>query len=155
MSGHADHADVKIHPPVLLLFHLIAAFFFKWMTPLNIPAPQGVKVIGLVVLIAGFLFALGGVAELNRTRTTLSPHGTVSVMVSSGVYRFSRNPIYTGYFCTLIGLPLSLGNYWGLIISPALIYFFNELIIKHEEVYLQKKFGDVYTGYRSRVRRWL
>lgn len=155
MSEDKDHADVKIHPPVLLLIGLIVAFTLKWMIPISIPAPQWVKVLGLLILAAGFLFALGGVAALILARTTLLPHGAVSAVVSNGAFRLSRNPIYVGYICTLIGLPLALGNYWGVVLSPAMIHYFNELIIKPEEAYLEEKFGDGYTRYRSRVRRWL
>jgi protein-S-isoprenylcysteine O-methyltransferase Ste14 len=60
-----------------------------------------------------------------------------------------------GFVCTVIGLPLALGNLWGLIISPAMLYYLYELVVKHEEAYLARKFGAVYTDYKARVRRWL
>jgi protein-S-isoprenylcysteine O-methyltransferase Ste14 len=155
MSENKDHPDIKILPPFLMLIHLIVAFTLKWMIPLSTPAPQVVKVIGWMILAGGFLFAIGALRELNKADTSPIPHEPTTAIVTSGVYRFSRNPIYVGFVCTVIGLPLALGNYWGLILSPAMIYYFNELIIKHEEAYLEKKFGDVYTSYKSRVRRWL
>jgi protein-S-isoprenylcysteine O-methyltransferase Ste14 len=55
----------------------------------------------------------------------------------------------------LIGLPQALGNYWGVVLSPLLMLLLFRLVIKHEEAYLEKKFKDVYTSYKSRVRRWL
>jgi protein-S-isoprenylcysteine O-methyltransferase Ste14 len=90
-----------------------------------------------------------------RAQTTLDPHGSVSTIVTSGPYRFSRNPIYLGFLCLLIGFPFIFRNYWGLILSPLLIVLMNTLVIQHEEAYLEKKFGEAYTGYKSRVRRWL
>jgi len=155
MSENKDHPDIKILPPVLMLIHLIIAFTLKWMIPLSIPAPQAVKIAGWAVLAAGFLFALSALRELNKAQTSPIPHEPTTAIVTSGAYRLSRNPIYVGFVCTVIGLPLALGNYWGLILSPAMIHYFNGLIIEHEEAYLEKKFGDVYTGYKSRVRRWL
>jgi protein-S-isoprenylcysteine O-methyltransferase Ste14 len=155
MSDDRDHADVRVQPPILLLIHLVMAFVLKWIIPLEVPAPQPVKNAGLAILVAGFLFAVGGLAALVRTGTTYHPHGSVSSLVSGGAYRFSRNPIYVGYVCTLIGLPLALGNYWGLALCPVMIHYFNGFIIKPEETYLEKKFGDTFTGYKSRVRRWL
>jgi protein-S-isoprenylcysteine O-methyltransferase Ste14 len=155
MTGNLDHAEVKTPAPILLLIHLIVAFLLKWTIPMETPAPQAVKITGLAILLAGFLFALAGLFELLKAGTTYSPHQPVSKVVIGGAFRFSRNPIYVGYACTLIGLPLALGNYWGVILSPAMIHFFSLLIIKPEEAYLEKKFGETYAGYRSRVRRWL
>jgi protein-S-isoprenylcysteine O-methyltransferase Ste14 len=60
-----------------------------------------------------------------------------------------------GFVCTLIGIPLALGTYWGAVLSPVLIPLMNNLVIGHEEAYLEKKFGSVYTNYKSRVRRWV
>ena len=94
-------------------------------------------------------------SQFGKVRTTLDPHGSVSAVVTSGPYRFSRNPIYLGFVCTLIGLPLALGNIWGAVLSPVLMVSLYQLVIKHEEAYLEEKFKDVYTSYKSRVRRWL
>ena len=155
MNDNKDHPDIRILPPLLMLIHLIIAFGLKWMIPLAVPAPAAVKIAGLVILAGGLLFAFSTISELGKAHTSPIPHEPTTAIVTSGPYRFSRNPIYVGFVCTVIGLPLALGNYWGLIISPAMLYYFNELIIKYEEAYLEKKFGAVYTGYKSRVRRWL
>lgn len=90
-----------------------------------------------------------------RARTTVDPHGSVSEIVTGGVFGISRNPIYLGFVCLLIGFPFIFGIYWGLILSPLFIILMNKLVIQHEEAYLEKKFGEVYTNYKSRVRRWL
>ncbi len=90
-----------------------------------------------------------------KARTTLDPHGSVSEIVTSGPYRFSRNPIYLGFVCLLIGFPFIFRTYWGLILSPLFIVLMNTLVIRHEEAYLEQKFKGVYTSYQSRVRRWL
>lgn len=71
------------------------------------------------------------------------------------VYRFTRNPIYLGMAFMLIGFPLAFGNVWGIPLVAAFIPLMNNLVIRHEEAYLEKKFGEAYTGYKSRVRRWL
>ena len=90
-----------------------------------------------------------------RANTSLDPHSPVSAVVTRGPYRFSRNPIYLGFICLLIGFPLAFSSFWGLILSPVLILSLNILVIKHEEDYLQRKFGEMYTSYKARVRRWL
>jgi protein-S-isoprenylcysteine O-methyltransferase Ste14 len=90
-----------------------------------------------------------------KVRTTLDPHGSVTEIVTSGPYRFSRNPIYLGFVLLLIGFSFAFRTYWGVLLSPVLTASLYQLVIKHEEAYLEKKFGDRYTSYKSRVRRWL
>ena len=108
-----------------------------------------------MLVFAGLGFAFSAVSQFGKVRTTLDPHGSVSAIVTSGPYRFSRNPIYLGFVLTLIGLPLALGNAWGVVLSPLLMVSLYRLVIKHEEAYLEGKFKDVYSSYKSRVRRWL
>jgi len=157
MNQVQDHPNISrnIHPPVLLLFHVLAAFLLNWLVPLPFAFPKVLEWMGYILVFAGLGSAFSAVSQFGRMHTTLDPHGSVSAVVTSGPYRFSRNPIYFGFLCTLIGLPLALGNYWGAVLSPLLMMSLYQLVIKHEEAYLEKKFGDVYTSYKSRVRRWL
>ena len=154
MSENKDHADVKIHPPILTFIFIFLAFLANWMAPVQFDA-QWLSYIGFAIAIIGFLLPFFAIREFMKAKTTVDPHGSVNAIVSSGIYRFSRNPIYVGFVLMLIGFPLYSGTYWGLILAPLLIVSFNQLVIKHEEAYLEKKFGEQYTGYKSRVRRWL
>ena len=155
MSEQKDHADVKIHPPILTLIHLAIAYVAKWVIPIPFVVPNILRNIGLALVVAGFLLAIAAFMEFRNARTTVDPHGSVSSIVSSGIYRFTRNPIYLGFVLLLIGFPLNSGTYWGVVLVPVLIISLNSLVIQHEEAYLERKFGDGYTSYKSRVRRWL
>lgn len=157
MTKGPDHPNINrnIHPSVLLLIHLLTAFVLNWSLPLPFAFPKVLEWTGYILVFSGLGFAVSGVNRFMKMNTTLDPHGSVSAVVTSGPYRFSRNPIYLGFVCTLIGLPLALGSYWGTILSPLLMMSLYWLVIKHEEAYLEKKFQDVYTSYKSRVRRWL
>lgn len=155
MSTLKDHANVRIHPPILTAIHIALAYAAKWTIPLPLVVPDILRNIGFALVVVGFLCGVAAFVEFKRARTTIDPHGSVTSIISSGVYRFTRNPIYLGFALMLIGLPLNSGSYWGLILAPVLILSFNNLVIQHEEAYLEKKFGDVYTSYKSRVRRWL
>ena len=155
MIEEKDHASVKIHPPVLTLIHLVIAYLAKRYIPIPLVVPDALRNVGIALVFIGFFLGFGVVWEFRKSRTTLDPHGSVASIVTSGVFRFSRNPIYLGFVLMLIGFPLYAGTYWGLLLSPALIVSFNSLVIQHEEAYLEKKFGDVYVSYKSRVRRWL
>ena len=155
MNTPKDHADVKIHPPVLVSMHVLAAFFLNKLFPLPSAFPQALVWLGYALVLIGLGLTISAARGFMRARTPLDPHGSVSNVVTSGPYRFSRNPIYLGFVCLLIGFPFIFRMYWGLILSPLLIVLMNMLVIQHEETYLAKKFGEAYTGYKSRVRRWL
>lgn len=155
LNNHKDHADVKIHPPVLLAIHFVTVYFLNRFVPLPFVLPGILVGVGYILILCGLGFAFSAVIRFIQARTTLDPHGSVSGIVNNGVYRFSRNPIYLGFVCLLIGFPFAFGSYWGLILSPLFIFLMNTLVIQQEETYLEKKFGETYTSYKSRVRRWL
>lgn len=152
-----DHPNINknIHPPFVALFYIVIALILGRFAVIPLVIPQFVKNIGLGLTFIGFLFGVGAFIEFRKARTTLDPHGSVKALVMNGVYRFTRNPIYLGFLLMVIGLPLNYGYYWGIIISPLYITSMNRLVIEREEAYLEKKFKEQYTGYRSRVRRWL
>jgi protein-S-isoprenylcysteine O-methyltransferase Ste14 len=157
MTQIQDHPNINrnIHPPIVMLFHLLAAFLLNWLLPLPFALPKVFEWMGYILVFVGLGFAFSAVSQFGKMRTTLDPHGSANTIVTSGPYRFSRNPIYLGFVCTLIGLPLALENIWGAVLSPVLMVSLYHLVIKHEEAYLEEKFKDVYTSYKSRVRRWL
>ena len=155
LNAHSDHARVKIHPPVLLLLHLIAAFMLNRMLLLPLAFPQILVWLGYALTLIGFGLAVSAAIQFMQARTTLDPHGSVSEVVTSGPYRFSRNPIYLGFVCLLIGLSLIFKSYWGTILAPVFVVLMYHLVIRPEEIYLEKKFGEAYMSYKSAVRRWL
>jgi protein-S-isoprenylcysteine O-methyltransferase Ste14 len=155
MNPHNDHATVKIHPPVLASIHVLVAFFLNKFIPWPLAFPKFLEWLGYVLVIIGLGLAFSAASGFMRARTTLDPHGSVSNIVTSGPYRFTRNPIYLGFTCFLVGFLFVFKSYWGLIMSPIFIVLMNVLVIQHEEAYLEKKFGETYSSYKSRVRRWL
>jgi protein-S-isoprenylcysteine O-methyltransferase Ste14 len=110
---------------------------------------------GLLLTFIGFLLGIGALIEFRRARTSLDPHGSAKQVVTSGIYRFTRNPIYLGFLLMVVGLPLNSGVIWGIVMAPLYMIVMTRLIIEHEESYLERKFKDRYTSYKSRVRRWL
>ena len=149
-----EHANVRVHPPLLLLILLGAALPLHRLAPLV--APDGwPRWLGVCVVLVGMLPALLAVRRLARAGTTLNPRGVVRALVTDGPYRRSRNPIYLGYVFTGVGLPLALGSLWGLLLAPALALALQSLVVEPEEAYLQQRFPDDYPIYRSSARRWL
>ncbi len=158
MAGNAqDHPQIHkfIHPPIVALFYILAAFTLGFFMPLPWAVPTLMRNLGFALTCLGFLLGLAAFLQFRKARTTLDPHGSVSQVVTSGIYRFTRNPIYLGFLLLVIGLPLHSGFYWGLMTAPFFVFTMNRLVIEHEETYLRGKFGEAYTSYTSRVRRWL
>jgi protein-S-isoprenylcysteine O-methyltransferase Ste14 len=152
-----DHPSIhkNIHPPLVALMFIVLAYFLGRFVPLPVPAPPLLRYVGLFLTFVGFLLGIGAFIEFRKARTTLDPHGSVKQVVTSGIYRFTRNPIYLGFLLMVIGLPLNSGVYWGIGMAPLYILLMNRLVIQYEESYLERKFGKAYTSYTSRVRRWL
>lgn len=155
LDHQTDSATVKIHPPVLLLLHLVVAFLLNWLLQIPFAFPTILVWAGYLLVLVGAGLPLSAAARMMQAHTTLDPHGSVTDIVTTGPYRFSRNPIYLGFVCFLIGFTFIFRNYWGLILSPVLIILLYQLVIRYEEAYLARKFGKTYTDYTSRVRRWL
>jgi protein-S-isoprenylcysteine O-methyltransferase Ste14 len=154
-ESNATNAGIRIPAPTLAIIHIIMAILLGLLAPLPIPAPASIRWIGLGLAALGFVLGLLALIEFRRARTTSDPKKPVQNFVTSGIYRFTRNPIYLGFVLMLIGLPLNMGIYWGFILVWPLVTFMNNMVIKHEEAYLEKKFKEQYTEYALHVRRWL
>jgi protein-S-isoprenylcysteine O-methyltransferase Ste14 len=157
MAEEQDHPNISpmVHPPVVALMFIVLAYFLGRFVTLPFVAPAILQYIGLAMTFVGFLLGIGAFIEFRKGRTTLDPHGSARNLVTSGIYRFTRNPIYLGFLLMVIGLPLNSGLYWGVLMAPFYVLLMNRLIIEHEEAYLEKKFGKTYTSYKFHVRRWL
>ena len=156
-EAQKDHPNINknIHPPLVALLYILATFLLGKFVPIPLIVSFIFRNLGLAMVVIGFLFAVGAFIEFRKASTTLDPHGSVKDLVTIGVYRITRNPIYLGFLLIVIGLPLNSGYYWGFLISPLFALTMNRLVIEKEEAYLGEKFGEVYSSYKSRVRRWL
>jgi protein-S-isoprenylcysteine O-methyltransferase Ste14 len=133
----------------------VAAILLGRFVQIPFAVPVVLRNIGFALTFIGFLLGVGAFIEVRKARTTLDPHSSVKQLVTSGVYRITRNPIYLGFLLMVIGLPLNSGIYWGILIAPFFAITMSRLVIEREEAYLEKKFKEQYVAYKSRVRRWL
>lgn len=157
MSKEQDRPTINrnVHPPIVALIFIAAAFVLGRFVLGSFMAPSVLRNIGFALTFIGLLCGVGAFLEFRKARTTLDPHGSTKQLVTSGIYRFTRNPIYLGFLLMVIGFPLNSGFYSGIVVAPFFALTLNRLVIEKEEAYLEKKFKDVYTSYKSRVRRWL
>ncbi|RPI94334.1 MAG: isoprenylcysteine carboxylmethyltransferase family protein [Chloroflexi bacterium] len=155
VENQTDHASVKIEPLILLLIHIFALFFLFWLAPLPFVFPGFLEWLGYALIVIAIVLARSAIFQLRQAQTTAHPYRPVTDIVTSGPYRFSRNPIYLGFLCLLIGSSFALRSYLGLSLGLLFVVLMNTLVIQYEDGYLEKKFKDAYTSYKSRVRRWL
>jgi protein-S-isoprenylcysteine O-methyltransferase Ste14 len=117
----------------------------------------GQFVVVVLLGVAGLGTAMAGVVAFRAHRTTvdpLRPDGATSV-VSSGIYRVSRNPMYLGFALMLAAWAVQLGATVALVGLPLFVLYMNRFQILPEERLLTKKFGDQYLAYMRTVRRWI
>ena len=157
MAKEQDRPNISlmVHPPIVALLFIVIAYVLGRFVPLPFISSMIWRNFGLLLTFIGFLLGIGAFIEFRRARTTLDPHGSAKQIVTSGIYRFTRNPIYLGFLLMVIGLPLNSGLIWGIVMAPLYMIVMTRLVIEREEAYLEKKFKDQYTSYKSRVKRWL
>jgi len=149
--------ELKIPPPVVAL--LVGAIM--WVAShtgpsLDLPITPRIVVFLAIALVGGVIALLGGI-ELKRAETTaspLKPHNS-SALVISGIYRFTRNPMYLGLAFVLLGWAAFLCSPWALVGNILFALYINRFQICPEEKLLLVKFGAPYAVYLSSVRRWL
>lgn len=118
---------------------------------------SGQLALAVTVGLVGLLLMLLAAQAMRRARTTLLPFdpSLASVLVTSGVFRYSRNPIYLGDALLLLAWAIWLGHGLALLLWPLFIGYMTMVQIRAEERALQQKFGTAFTQYCQQVRRWL
>ena len=150
---------LELKVPPLAVGALLAALI--WLVSRLVPGFNfvfpGWEFLALTLAIAGAMFFVAGVASFRRAITTINPMKpeSSSSLVLSGIYKFSRNPMYLGFLVVLFGWAVFLSNALSFIFLPAFIYYMNRFQIEPEEKALTAKFGEEFLTYKSRVRRWL
>ncbi|WP_371193700.1 isoprenylcysteine carboxylmethyltransferase family protein [Glaciecola sp. SC05] len=156
MSSH-HWFELKI-PPVIVF---IAALFAVWLSDKMFPMSgllSGMNVyIALVFIILGLFSGVAGLVSFKLAKTTVNPLklDKASALVDSGMYRFSRNPMYLGMLFIILGLIVRLEQPYSLVWAVLFIAFMTKFQILPEERALSLIFGESYSHYKRRVRRWL
>jgi protein-S-isoprenylcysteine O-methyltransferase Ste14 len=152
-----NHLELKVPPPIVALVLAVAmwavsrsTFVFEVDAALRIP-------VAVAIALAGGAFSVAGVAAFRRAKTTVNPMKpeAASSLVTGGVYRVTRNPMYVGLLLVLLGWAAFLCAPWALIGPAAFVAYMNRFQIAPEERALRSMFGEGYSAYRAKVRRWL
>jgi protein-S-isoprenylcysteine O-methyltransferase Ste14 len=156
MSQDKDTPNAVVRPPVAWIFALVAGVAADRFHPLRfVPASVPGAWIGGAIFAIAFALAIWAIVTIRKAGTQVETYKPTTTIVVDGPYRFTRNPIYLGMVLGQIGVAVAFDSLW---ILATLVLFYLVIrygVIAREEAYLEHKFGDVYLGYKSRVRRWL
>lgn len=155
----SDNPGVIIRPPFLYLGTLLIAAVLDWFVPASfggiLPAIAWVQIAGVAVTLAGGGIMALAVRRFSHAGTNVPTNLPVTALVTDGLYGLSRNPIYVGMSALYIGLSLLFDNPWALAFLIPILLVMRIGVIAREERYLEHKFGEAYTTYKAKVRRWL
>lgn len=151
----SDSAGVRVPPPLVFIVALLLALVLEAVvaTP-DLPGPLAVVagVLGVAVWVA---LDASAMRRFQRAGTSAPPWRPVHALVREGPYRLTRNPMYLGMLAALVGLGSAFGLLWVLALAPLVLLLIDRTVVRREEAYLERKFGDEYRRYRQEVRRWL
>ena len=157
-AGAADHAGVRVPPPLLFLSGLVLGLGLEWLWPLGWLANRPAWLqfgVGGVLVVAGIALLASAMGLFRRAGTAIPPWEPTTALVTTGVYRYSRNPIYLAVVMMYVGLALLFAAAWALVLLIPILIVLHLAVIRLEEAYLERQFGEAYRQYRARVRRWI
>ena len=149
--------ELKIPPPLVAL--CVATLMWlvsSLLLPIEIEATLRIG-IALTLALCGLAFDLAGLIAFIRRKTTINPlrPASTAALVTTGLYRVTRNPMYLGMLLVLFGWAVFLANLAALLIAPLFAFYITRFQIIPEERVLAEKFGAAFMAYQSQVRRWL
>ena len=157
MHGMADRAAVIAPPPLLTALCIGAGVAVGHFKPFPLFQNPGllprIATCALLVVAGGLLFS--AILQFTTHKEHPSPYKPTHAILSTGVYRFTRNPIYVSLLIVVIAVAIGFNSLWVLSSIVPLFLLLQFGVVLPEEKYLSTKFGNGYDDYRRRVRRWI
>ena len=146
---------LKIPPPLLVLILVVSNYFSSKKIDLILFPNQ--EIASIIIFLIGMLILINPIFKFIKSKTTIDPikFKKVNKLITSGIYRYSRNPMYLGLLMLVTSTSIFYLNIFS-ITTPVLFYcWINRFQIKREEIFLTKKFGKEYLLYKTKTRRWI
>ena len=150
-----DRARVRIPPPLLLVVSTLGGLGLERLLSFGVTWPMSVRLMGGAFLAVAALFAGAAFRHFARTKQNPHPWTPTPALIVEGPYRYTRNPMYVALALIQTGLGLLISSVGVLALVPLLMVLVDRFAIRHEEAYLERRFGDAYRRYRASVRRWI
>jgi protein-S-isoprenylcysteine O-methyltransferase Ste14 len=145
----------KVLPPTYLLVSIVIMLALHFLLPVPKIIPMPWNVLGIVPLACGIALNLAADKAFREVGTTVKPFEESTALLTSGVFRISRNPMYLGYELILIGVATMLRSLAPYVVIPVFVVLMNRVFIRVEEQMLEEKFGLAWSEYGEKVRRWI
>ena len=144
-----------VHPVFALTAWAGIGIGLERLLPLRFLPAIAESFIAKPILFAGILLTAWSMFEFQRHGTSLAHDTPTTALVTSGPFRFSRNPTYVGFVLLMLGFSLSFRSLWALLLIAPVIFAIQRFTVSREEAYLEQEFGEDYESYKTSVRRWL
>jgi protein-S-isoprenylcysteine O-methyltransferase Ste14 len=150
-----DHAGVFFPPPLLYAFVFTGGVLLQRVWPVQILSMPVSRSVGIACIVLGVALSMWSIRTFWRAGASVVPVKPSTAIVTGGPFRFTRNPMYMALALLYLGATFWLNTPWPLLLLPVLLFLVQAYVIAREEQYLERKFGEEYLQYKSRVRRWL
>jgi protein-S-isoprenylcysteine O-methyltransferase Ste14 len=154
LARSADNPGVAVLPPLLYGSALVVVLVLRWFGPVPILGPAVALWLGLSLIVFAVAIAIWGRTTMHGAGTNVNPLKPTTAIVTTGPFRFSRNPLYLALTLLYLGLTLAFNTWWGIVVLVPLLIIMHYGVVLREERYLEQKFGETYRQYRSTVRRY-
>jgi protein-S-isoprenylcysteine O-methyltransferase Ste14 len=158
MKNKKDSPGVFIPPPLIYAAFFLLSFFLQGYFTIKKAFffhSRIANIIGLVIIITGFVFAIPALRQFFKTKNTIILIKPATSLQINGVYSISRNPMYLGLMFVYLGMALIFGNWWTIFLLPVLFFGIQYFVILPEERYLSRAFGESFADYKKKVGRWI
>jgi protein-S-isoprenylcysteine O-methyltransferase Ste14 len=159
MEVDARGPNVRIPPPLLFALPLLTGFIVQHFVPIHIvngaDPVRTLRLVGIAEIVIALLLIGWAMSTFVRLRTPIVPIRPARALVEEGPFKLTRNPMYLGFTVLYLGIAFVANAFWPFVFLPEAIALTYLFAIRLEEAYLVREFGDAYTAYCSRVRRWL
>ena len=145
----------KILPPTYLLLSIVLMVALRFPFPVMTVVPFPWNLLGTLPLVLGAIINVMADRAFKLAHTTVKPFQESSALITGGVFRFTRNPMYLGFLLILIGIAVLLESLTPFVVVPVFAVLLDRLYIVVEERMLAAKFGVKWQEYRQNTRRWL
>ena len=150
-----ETSGVMLPPPVVYLVLLLAGYWADKYLPLPFLNTDISILVGISIIILSFILFGMVLREFSRLNTSVNHRKATKAIITTGAFRYSRNPIYICMAMLCVGVTFLINSLWGFVATLVASIIVTKFIISKEEAYLEKKFGQEYLQYCKSVRRWL
>jgi len=155
LTASEDNPGVLALPPLLYAGSFAVVLVLRWFWPMPIFHSSAGLWFGAVLIVFGVGIAVWGRRAMHAAGTNVDPALPTTTIVTSGPFRFCRNPLYGALTLIYLGLTLAFNTWLGMVLLIPLLVMMHFGVVLREERYLEHKFGEAYRRYRSKVRRYL